>query len=80
MQVSKWGNSLGVRLPVELVRALGLKAGSVCEVVAVGPCGFTVRVEPSPEEDRQFHLQALRSFRGHMPKGFRFSREQAHER
>ena len=27
MQVAKWGNSLAVRLPAELVRTLGLKEG-----------------------------------------------------
>ena len=27
MQVAKWGNSLAVRLPAELVRELGLREG-----------------------------------------------------
>ena len=27
MQVAKWGNSLAVRLPADLVRELGLKEG-----------------------------------------------------
>ncbi len=31
LQVSKWGNSLAVRLPVECVRAAGLRAGDSVE-------------------------------------------------
>ena len=34
MQVSKWGNSLAVRLPKALVDQLGLKEGDELNVVA----------------------------------------------
>ena len=34
MLVSRWGNSLGVRLPRALVDSLGLKPGDKLEVVA----------------------------------------------
>ena len=34
MNVAKWGNSLAVRLPAELVRELGLKEGD--EVAIIG--------------------------------------------
>ena len=33
MQVAKWGNSLAVRLPAELVRELGLKEGDQIDLV-----------------------------------------------
>ena len=32
MQVSKWGNSLAVRLPATVVDALGLKEGDQIEI------------------------------------------------
>jgi len=32
MQVSKWGNSLAVRLPTAVVDALGLKEGDEIEI------------------------------------------------
>ena len=42
MQVAKWGNSLAVRLPAELVRELGLREGDEVALRAeVG--GFAVR-------------------------------------
>ena len=33
MQVAKWGNSLAVRLPADLVRELGLKEGDQIDLV-----------------------------------------------
>ena len=33
MQVAKWGNSLAVRLPADLVRELGLKEGDQVDLV-----------------------------------------------
>lgn len=32
--IGKWGKSLGVRLPADAARALGLEAGSEVEIVA----------------------------------------------
>ncbi|MRX51364.1 AbrB/MazE/SpoVT family DNA-binding domain-containing protein [Paracoccus sp. S-4012] len=75
MQVSKWGNSLAVRLPAELVRALGLKEGDKIELVAAEN-GFAVRREPSAEEV----LDRLRRFRGCLPASRRLSREDANAR
>ena len=36
MQVSKWGNSLAVRLPAVVVKALGLKEGDEIEISIAG--------------------------------------------
>ena len=33
MQVAKWGNSLAVRLPADLVRELGLKEGDQIDLI-----------------------------------------------
>lgn len=38
LQVAKWGNRLAVRLPVECVRAAGLRAGDRVEV-EITPAG-----------------------------------------
>ena len=37
MQVSKWGNSLAVRLPAAVVDALGLKEGDQVEIQEHSP-------------------------------------------
>ena len=42
MQVSKWGNSLAIRLPATVVEALGLKEGDEIEVHVVGERAFGI--------------------------------------
>ena len=75
MQIAKWGNSLAVRLPAELVRALGLKAGDEIELhPAEG--GFTVHRRPSAEDV----LVDLRRFRGRLPASERMTRDDANAR
>jgi antitoxin component of MazEF toxin-antitoxin module len=42
MQVSKWGNSLAIRLPASVVEALELKAGDEVEVHVAGDRAFDI--------------------------------------
>jgi antitoxin MazE len=76
MQVSKWGNSLAVRLPATVVEALGLKEGDQIEIQVAGKQSFEVAKAPSA---RQL-LKRLRKFRGLLPEGFKFDRLEANER
>jgi len=76
MQVSKWGNSLAVRLPAAVVEALSLEEGDDIELQVVGQRAFEVRQTPGNAE----LLARLRKYRGRLPKGFRFDRLEAHER
>ena len=76
MQVSKWGNSLAVRLPAAVVEALELHEGDHIEVQIVGNRSFAISRSPSNKE----LLARLRKFRGRIPEGFRFDRLEAHER
>ncbi len=75
MQVAKWGNSLAVRLPAELVRELGLKEGDRIDLV---PGDGALGVVRQPRADEV--LEGLRRFRGRLPGGGRLSRDEAHER
>ncbi|PTX47333.1 antitoxin MazE [Gemmobacter caeni] len=75
MQVAKWGNSLAVRLPAELVRELGLKEGDQIDLVKDDG---QVRVRRLPRADEV--LKGLRRFRRKLPAAERLSRDEAHER
>ena len=75
MQVAKWGNSLAVRLPAELVRELGLKEGDLIDLVKDDG---QVRVRRLASADEV--LTGLRRFRGKLPLAERLSRDDAHER
>lgn len=75
MQVSRWGTSLAVRLPAEIVRKLGLREGDEITLHA-DESGYAVRGLERPEEV----LAALRRFRGRLPARDRIRRDDAHER
>jgi len=76
MQVSKWGNSLAIRLPATVVEALALEEGDEIEVVVAGTRTFGVKRQPGPREV----LARLRKYRGRLPADFRFDRLEANER
>jgi antitoxin MazE len=77
MLVSKWGNSLAVRLPKALVDELGLKEGDELNVVAAK--GGTIAVET--KEDRQRRaLENMRARNWTSPPGYKFDRDEANER
>jgi antitoxin MazE len=76
MQVSRWGNSLAVRLPASVVDALELKEGDEIEIHVAGSRAFGVARKPGREE----LLERLRAFRGRLPADFRFDRDEANGR
>jgi len=76
MQVSKWGNSLAVRLPRAVVDALDLKEGDEIEISVAGKRDFKIARDRSKERA----LARLGKMQWSFPPGFKFNREQAHER
>jgi antitoxin MazE len=76
MKVSKWGNSLAVRLPSEVVEALNLKQGDQIEIKIAGGREFEVRRDPA----RERALERLRNLRRPLPAGFVFDRAEANAR
>jgi antitoxin MazE len=76
MQVSKWGNSLAIRLPSAVVDVLNLKVGDDVEVVVADERTLQLRRKPDNAE----LLQRLRRFRGQLPADFVFDRDEANAR
>ena len=76
MKVSKWGNSLAVRLPVTVVQALDLQEGDEIELHVTNRGELEVARKPGREE----LIQKLRSYRGRLPPDFKFDREEANAR
>lgn len=77
MQVSKWGNSLAVRLPKKLVEQLGLKEGDDLNVVAAK--GGTIEVE-TREDQRRRALERMAARNWTLPDDYKFDRGKANER
>ena len=76
MHVSKWGNSLAIRLPAAVVEVLGLKEGDEIEITVTDRRRFQV----SRKASRADLLKRLRAFRGRLPDGFKFDRDEANAR
>ena len=76
MQVSKWGNSLAVRLPAAVVDALGLKEGDQIEIRVEGDRQFEIIRDRS----RERALARLQKLRRSLPRGFVFDRTDANAR
>ena len=76
MQVSKWGNSLAIRLPVSVIKALEIQEGDDIEVLIADERVFKLRKKPNKSDI----LARLRKFRGKLPADFIFDREDANVR
>lgn len=76
MRVAKWGNSLAIRLPADLVAALKIHEGDDIELVAKGEG----KLEVSPDERRRKALEEMRRLAVPLPPGYKFDREEAHAR
>ncbi len=73
MQVSKWGNSLAVRLPKKVVERLGLKEGDHIDL--------TIQRADDPERSKRLAaLKRLSELRWKIPEDFKFDRDEANER
>jgi antitoxin MazE len=76
MKVAKWGNSLAVRLPAAVAKALGLKEGDDVKIHVAGAREFGVARKPGREDS----LNQLRAYRGRLPRDFKFDRQEANAR
>ena len=76
MHVAKWGNSLAVRLPAAVVAALELKEGDDIEIHVAGARAFAIERKPGRDD----LLTRLRAFRGRLPTGFKFDRQDTNAR
>ena len=63
--MSKWGNSLAIRLPTVVVKALKLREGDDIEVIIADERVFQLKRKP----DREDLLLRLRQFRGETTRG-----------
>lgn len=76
MHVAKWGNSLAVRLPKALIKALGLKAGDEIELSPLPSGAIGVgKVDLGAE-----FLARMAEFNVPAPEGYVFDRDEANER
>lgn len=78
MKVARWGNSLAVRLPRELVDALCLKEGDNIELLSRDKRSMII--EKTRDADREAFFDWLKTLRGRLPVDFKFDRDEANSR
>src|SRR5215471_4197569 len=76
MQVSRWGNSLAIRIPSVVVEALQLKEGDEVKVTVAGLRQLSVDRDRKQEKA----LETLRRLSRPFPQGWQFDREEANQR
>jgi antitoxin MazE len=76
MQVSKWGNSLAIRIPALVVEALALKEGDEVEVHVAGNRTFDL----ARDRSRERALSSIRAFGKALPPDWKFDRDEANAR
>ena len=80
MKVSKWGNSLAIRLPSAVTDQLNLKEGDEVDL-AIDASGRVELVRKLTRQEQIAEaLKRLRKFRGRIPADFKFDREEANAR
>lgn len=80
MKVSKWGNSLAIRLPVDLVKKLGVKEGD--ELYTIPGMSEEPAVKIAKKITREERLLRLAEFRKTVkwPEDYKFDRDEANSR
>jgi antitoxin MazE len=76
MRVSKWGNSLAIRLPAVVVDALELKEGDEVEVRVADPRAFDL----DRDRSRERAMARIRAARWKLPPDWKFDRDEANAR
>lgn len=76
MKVSKWGNSLAIRLPGAVVEALKLKEGDEVDIRVAGERKFDLALDRS----RERALERIRAFRKKLPPDWKFDRDEINSR
>ncbi len=76
MKFAKWGNSIAVRIPAEVVAQLGISADEEAQIKVTGKNSFEV----TRDRRRQEAIEAMRKMRFVLPDDYVFNREELHER
>ena len=77
MQIAKWGNSLAVRIPVDVARALNLKEGDQIDLRALDDGAVAIMTE---RQRRDAALATMARLARPLPPGYTFDREEANSR
>jgi len=76
MKFAKWGNSIAVRIPAEVVAKLGISANDEAQIRVTGESSFEIVRDRRREEA----LAAIRRLARPLPPGYKFNRDEIYDR
>lgn len=76
MKFAKWGNSVAIRVPAEVVAKLRISPNEEAQIKVTGEFSFEV----TRDRRRQEAIDNLRKMRFVLPDDYVFNREELHER
>jgi len=76
MQVSKWGNSLAIRIPASVAEALELKEGDEVDIRVAGTRAFDADLDRGREQA----LERIKALAIELPPDWKFDRDEANAR
>ena len=76
MKFAKWGNSIAIRIPAEVVAKLGISPNDEALIKMTGEHSFEI----TRDRRREDALKRLRELRFVLPDDYVFNREELHER
>lgn len=76
MKFAKWGNSLAIRIPAEVVAKLGISPDEEAQIKVTGEHSFEI----TRDRRRQEAIETLRKLRVVVPNDFVFNRDEIYDR
>ena len=76
MKFAKWGNSIAVRIPAEVVTKLKLSADEEAKIIVTGENSFEV----TRDRSRQQAIEKLHELRFVLPDDYVFNRDEIYDR
>jgi antitoxin MazE len=76
MKFAKWGNSLAIRIPAEVVAKLGISADEEAQFTVTGENSFEI----IRDRRRQKAIEAIRKLARPLPPGYKFNRDEIYDR
>jgi antitoxin MazE len=76
LKFAKWGNSIAVRIPADVVAKLGISPNDEAQIKVTGKFSFEVRRDLKREEA----IEAIRKLARPLPAGYKFNRDEIYDR
>lgn len=76
MKFAKWGNSVAIRIPAEVVAKLGISPDEEAQIKVTGEYSFEI----TRDRRRQEAIEAIGKLARPLPSGYKFNRDEIYDR